>query len=162
MEQKKISSRLAATASVFVLAAGVTMLSPSAASAATATPGALSVSFSFAQQTVDSGAQPKLTYRGRNLPARSRIFLQVAYGTPTQWDFVTSLKGTTGTATLQSLPAGLYDFRVVAEQGITVVGTSPTRYLSVVPPSSSRCDVCEILGGVGGGIAEWLLSLLFA
>lgn len=48
------------------------------------------VAFSFTQQTVNSGIQPELTYRDENLPAGSEIFLQLAHGTPTQWDFVKS------------------------------------------------------------------------
>jgi hypothetical protein len=170
MEQKRFSSRLAIAASASVLAAGLAMSSTSAASATTDTPNAPAVSaatvptptvsFSFAEQTVDSGTPPKLTYSGRNLPAGSEIFLQLAYGTPTQWDFVKSLNGTAGTATLQSVPAGLYDFRAVAEQGITVVAISPSRYLSVLQPSNSSCDACAILGSVAGAIVAWLLSLL--
>jgi hypothetical protein len=158
MKQKNFSSRVALTTSAFVLAAG---LGVSTASAATVP--APAVSFTFAQQTVDSGAQPKLTYSSRNLPAGTRIFLQVAYGTPTQWDFLKSLNGTTGTTTLQSLPTSLYDFRLVAEQGINQVAVSPVEYLSVVQPSSSNCGACAVIGGVGGGVAgaivTWLLSL---
>jgi hypothetical protein len=160
MKQKNFSFRAALAASTLVLATG---LGVSTASAATVpAPG---VSFSFAQQTVDSGAQPKLTYSSSDLPAGSRIFLEVAYGTPTQWDFLETLKGSAGTTTLQSLPTDLYDFRLVAEQGITQVAVSPVKYLSVVQPSSSNCGACAIIGGVGGGVAgaivTWLLGLLF-
>jgi hypothetical protein len=174
MEQKKFSSRPAIAVSIFVLAVGLTVSSVSAASAATGKAGAPAiaapagpaptVSIAFAQPTVDSGTQPKLAYHGGNLPAGSELFLQLDYGSPAQWDFVKPLNGTAGTATLQSLPAGLYEFRAVAERGITVVAASQAQYLSVVQPSSSSCGVCSILGGVGGGavgaVVTWLLSLI--
>ena len=159
--RKGHTSRLAIAASAVVLAAGLAM---SAASAASATPtasvaAAPTVSFSFIQQTVDSGSDSKLTYNGRNLPARSELFLELAYGTPTHWYFARPLNGTTGIATLPGLPAGLYEFRVVAEQGITVVAISPARYLSVVQPPG--CLLCSILNGIGAAILAWLLSLLW-
>jgi hypothetical protein len=166
MGHKRISSRLAVAASAVVLAAGLAVSSASAASAETDTPTASAataptVSFSFTQQTVDSGDGAQLTYSGWNLPARSEIFLQLAYGTPTQWYFAEPLSGTAGTATLPGLPTGLYEFRLVAEQGITVVAISPARYLSVV--QSGGCGlICSIIGGLGGAIGaivSWLLSL---
>jgi hypothetical protein len=168
--QKKFSSPPAIAASAFVLAVGLTLSSVSAASATTGTVNVPAipatagpkptVSFSFTQPTVDSGNQPKLTYSSGSLPAGSKIFLQLAYGTPAQWDFVLSLNNAAGTAALQSLPTGLYDFRAVAEQGITVVAVSQARYLSVLQPSSSSCAVCSVLGGVGGAVVAWLLSLI--
>jgi hypothetical protein len=112
------------------------------------------------RRTVDSGTHPALTYSGSNLPAGSEIWLQLAYGTPTQWYYTLHLNGTAGTATLPSLPPGLFEFRVVAEQGITVVASSPTQYLSVVQPSGSGCAICELLGGSIATILAWLLSLL--
>jgi hypothetical protein len=151
ISQKKISSRLAIAASAVILATGL------AISAAAAAP---TISFSFTQQTVDSGAHSKLTYSGRNLPGRSGLFLQLAYGTPTHWYFARPLNGMTGTATLSGLPAGLYEFRVVAEQGITVVAISQTRYLSVVQPQGCGL-ICTILDGIGGVVLTWLLSLLW-
>ena len=159
MKQNKFLAGLATAATAFVLAAGLAMSSASAASAATAP--APTVSFSFAQQSIDSGASVKLTYSGRNLPARSEIFLQLAYGTPTQWHFAESLGGTAGTTTLPGLPAGLYEFRLIAEQGITVVAVSPTRYLSVVQPRDCGilCSILGALGGVAGAIITWLLTL---
>jgi hypothetical protein len=159
MKQKKFPAGLATAATAFVLAAGLGMSSASAASAAAAP--APTISFSFAQQAIDSGAHAKLTYSGRNLPARSEIFLQLAYGTPTQWYFAESLSGTAGTMTLPGLPAGLYEFRLLAEQGITVVAISPARYLSVVQPRDCGilCSILGALGGVVGAIITWLLSL---
>jgi len=167
MKQKEFSSRLAVAASAVVLAAGLAISSASAASATTgastasaarAVP-APTVSFSFAQQTVNSGAQAKLTYSSRDLPARSGIFLQFAYGTPTKWYFAKQLSGTAGTTTLPGLPPNLYEFRVVAEQGIALVAISPARYLSVV--QSRGCGwICAILDGIGGAILAWLLSVL--
>jgi hypothetical protein len=158
MKQKKFASRMAVAASVLALAATAVMASAPAASAAPANRPA--VSFSFTQPTVDSGVRPQLAYSGRNLPAGSRIILEVAYGSPARWDPVRGLNGRTGTATLPSLPSGLYHFRAVAERGVTVVAISPTRYLSVVQPASSTCGICAILGGVGGAIMTWLLRLL--
>jgi hypothetical protein len=169
MKQKKFSSRMAAAVSTLVLAVGLTVFSVSAVSASAAsasvtaartTASEPAVSFSFTQPTVYSGTQPKLTYSSRNLPAGARIFLQLAYGTPAQWDFVKPLGGASGTVTLQSLPTGLYDFRAVAERGISVVAISPTRYLSVIQPPSSSCGICSILGGIGGAVVTWLLSLI--
>jgi hypothetical protein len=159
MKQKKFPAGLATAATAFVLAAGLGMSSASAASAAAAP--APTISFSFAQQAIDSGAHAKLTYSGRNLPARSEIFLQLAYGTPTHWYFAESLSGTAGTTTLPGLPAGLYEFRLLAEQGITVVAISPARYLSVVQPRDCGilCSILGALGGVVGAIITWLLSL---
>jgi len=171
MKQKKFPAGLATAATAFVLAAGLAMSAASAASAATDAPTASAVSaaaapaptisFSFAQQAIDSGAHAKLTYSGRNLPARSEIFLQLAYGTPTQWYFAESLSGTAGTTTLPGLPAGLYEFRLLAEQGIAVVAISPARYLSVVQPRDCGilCSILGALGGVVGAIITWLLSL---
>jgi hypothetical protein len=160
MKRKDFSFGAALAASTLVLATGF-----GASTAYAATAPAPGVSFSFAQQTVDSGAQPKLTYSSSDLPAGSKIFLEVAYGTPTQWDFLETLKGTAGTTTLQSLPTGLYGFRLAAEQGITQVAASPVKYLSVVQPPSSDCGACTIIGGVGGGVAgaivTFLLGLLF-
>jgi hypothetical protein len=167
ISQKKISSRLAIAASAVILATGLAISFASAASATTETPAAgaaaaaaPTISFSFTQQTVDSGAHSKLTYSGRNLPGRSGLFLQLAYGTPTHWYFARPLNGMTGTATLSGLPAGLYEFRVVAEQGITVVAISQTRYLSVVQPQGCGL-ICTILDGIGGVVLTWLLSLLW-
>jgi hypothetical protein len=162
MKQKKFPAGLATAATAFVLAAGLAMSSASAASAVTAAAApAPTISFSFAQQGIDSGAHAKLTYSGRNLPARSGIFLQLAYGTPTHWYFAESLSGTAGTTTLPGLPAGLYEFRLLAEQGITVVAISPARYLSVLQPRDCGilCSILGALGGVVGAIITWLLSL---
>jgi hypothetical protein len=116
------------------------------------------VTFAFTQPSIDSGTHPKLRYQASNLPIGSEIFLQLGYGTPRRWDFVKSLSGMTGSATLQSLPPGLYSFRAVVEQGIAVLASSSTRYLSVVQPPSSSCGVCEILGGATGAILAWLLA----
>ena len=156
MKQKKFSSCLAIAASVTVLAAGLAISSASAAAAAAPT-----VSFSFSQQTVDSGAGAELTYSSSNLPAGSGIFLQLAYGTPTQWHFAEPLSGTAGTVTLPGLPVGLYDFRVVAEQGITIVAISQAQYLSVVQPSGCGilCSILQALGGAIGTVLTWILSL---
>jgi hypothetical protein len=30
----------------------------------------------------------------------------------------------------------------------------------VIQPTSSSCGVCSILGGIGGAIVAWLLSLI--
>jgi len=162
MEQKKISSRVAVAASVVILATGLAMSSVSTASATTDTRTASTptptVSFSFAQQTVDSGAHAKLIYSGRNLPERSEIFLQLAYGTPTEWYFAEPLRGTAGTATLPGLPAGMYEFRLVAEHGISEVAISWARFLSVIPARGCGL-ICTILEGVGDVILAWLLSL---
>jgi hypothetical protein len=91
MKQKTFLSRLAIAASASVLAEGLAASSASASSTTMNTPTALAVaapaptvSFSFTQQTIESGARPKLTYQGRNLPVGSQIFLQLAYGTPAQ------------------------------------------------------------------------------
>jgi hypothetical protein len=171
MKQKKFSSCLAIAASVVVLATGLAISSASAASAATDTPTASAVSaaaapaptvsFSFSQQTVDSGASAELTYSGWNLPAGSEIYLQLAYGTPTQWHFAEPLSGTAGTVTLPGLPAGSYEFRVVAEQGITMVAVSPAQYLSVVQPQGCGllCSILNAIGGAIGTVLAWLLSL---
>jgi hypothetical protein len=168
MKQKKFAAGLATAATALVLAAGLAMSSASAASAATDAPTASAgsapaptISLSFAQQAIDSGTHVKLTYSGSNLPARSEIVLQLAYGTPTQWYFAESLSGTAGTTTLPGLPAGLYEFRLLAEQGITVVAISPTRYLSVVQPRDCGilCSILGALGGVVGAIITWLLTL---
>jgi hypothetical protein len=152
-------SRLGIAAGAIVLAMGLATSSASAASAVAAPKP--TVSFSFAQQTIDSGAHTKLTYSGRNLPSRSGIFLQLAYGTPTQWYFAEPLSGTAGTATLPGLPAGLYEFRLVVEQGITVVAISQARYLSVVQPGGCGilCDILDSLGSAIGAVITWLLSL---
>jgi hypothetical protein len=166
MKQKKFSSCLAIAASVVVLATGLAISSASAASAVSATAApAPTVSFSFSQQTVDSGASAELTYSGWNLPAGSEIYLQLAYGTPTQWHFAEPLSGTAGTVTLPGLPAGSYEFRVVAEQGITIVAVSPAQNLSVVQPQSCGL-LCSILNAIGdaiggaiGTVLTWLLSL---
>ena len=162
MKQKKFSSCLAIAASVIVLATGLAVSSASAASAmSAATAAAPTVWFSFSQQTVDSGTSAQLTYSGSNLPAGSALFLQLAYGTPTQWHFAEPLGGTAGTVTLPGLPAGTYEFRVVAEQGITIVAISPAQYLSVVQPSGCGllCSILDALGGAIGTILTWLLSL---
>jgi hypothetical protein len=188
MKQQKISFRLAVTASTFLVALGLTactgstpaatnapaVLAATSAPAATSVPAtpsapqptpraarpAPTVSFSFTQPTVNSGTQPTLTYSSGNLPAGSEIILQLAYGTPTEWDSAKTLSGSGGTATLAALPAGVYQFRLTAERGVTVAAISPARILSVVQPASSSCGVCSILGGVGGAIAAWLLSLI--
>jgi len=116
------------------------------------------IMFSFAEQTVVSGDQPQLRYSGTSLPSGSRLFLQLAYGTPSQWTYVEPLKATAGVATITALPTGVYRFRVTALYGVNPVAVSPSQALSVVPPPSSSCDICQFFGGIGGAVAGWLLN----
>jgi hypothetical protein len=115
------------------------------------------ITFFFTEQTVVSGDHPQLRYSGTSLPSGSHLFLQLAYGTPSQWTYVEPLKATAGVTTITALPAGVYRFRITALYGVNPVAVSPAKVLSVVPPPSSSCDICQFFGGIGGAVTSWLL-----
>ena len=120
------------------------------------------VAFSFARPSVASGDSPRLQYTSRNLPSGAGLYLELKYGTPSQWTSVKHLAvRASGTVTLNALPVGVYDFRLSALRGIDVVANSPEQVLSVVSPPSSSCTACgAVAGGAAGAVVAWLLSLL--
>jgi len=117
-----------------------------------------SVTLSLPKQSVTSGDQAHLKYDSSNVPAGSRAWLELDYGTPPRWKYVESLGAVAGVATLPGLPTGLYRFRVAILNGIAVVATSASQYLSVVQPPSSSCGICQIFSGAGGAIAGFVLD----
>jgi hypothetical protein len=116
------------------------------------------VTFAFTQQAVISGVQPQLRYAGSDLPVGSRVFLELEYGTPPQWDYVEALRAAGGTVALQALPVGVYHFRLAVMHGIDVVATSASLYLSVISPSGTACTACQLFGGIGGAVVTWILE----
>lgn len=152
------TTMLPLTACAATQAASVSQRPAMASASATSRDPRPEVSFAFTQQAVTSGVQPQLRYAATNLPKGSQIFLQLEYGTPPQWDYVEALRAVGGTLALQALPVGLYHFRLAVLDGIDVVATSPSRYLSVTSPASSACTACQIFGGIGGAVVTWILE----
>lgn len=139
------------------IAAAMTLMTVPA-SAWASTTHSPAITLSFTEQTVLSGDHPQLRYSATSLASGSHLFLQLAYGAPSQWTYVESLKAAAGVATIPALPTGVYRFRVTALYGVNPVAVSPAKVLSVVSPPSSSCGICQFFGGIGGAVASWLLN----
>jgi hypothetical protein len=154
MKSRRFVRKVATVAALGgLLAAAV----PAAADAATAA--RPSVRFSFVSNQVSSGTRPQVRYRARHLPSGSGVYLQWRYGPDNAWTYLQTLSGGAGTVAIPADPAGVFDYRIRVLHGQHVVAVSRSRFLSVAQ-SSSGCDVCQIVDGLGP-VAAALLGILF-
>jgi hypothetical protein len=142
---------LAITASILVFAAPI-----AAQAAATAVP---SATIALANSTVAANASAQLSYATNDVPADAHVILQAHAADSNTWVNLETLHAD-GTVSLPALPTGTYDFRIRIARGQHTLTVSPESALTVTPASSgSGCSVlCQILGGVGGGVVAWLVQ----
>jgi hypothetical protein len=138
---------LAAAAGVLTLAVPATAEAASAPTAAVA----------LAHSQISSGSKPSITYLTAGLPAGSVTLLQERRaGSRHGWTAVERL-GTAGTVSAPALPAGVWQFRLIAGDGGRRVLASASAYLTVEPApahSSGGTDWSRL-----GALVPWLLLL---
>jgi hypothetical protein len=90
---------------------------------------------SFAQTTVSAGARPQMTFISSDVPAGAILYLEESADGGQHWKTVSKTTATQGTANLQALPEGVYEFEIViADNNNTALGASAPATLTVTGP----------------------------